>query len=301
MQPRLSFGLPVYNGEHYLGEAIDSVLAQDEDSWELFISDNGSTDGTESICRAAAARDLRVRYERQDVNRGGHWNFQHVLDEARAPHFTWICADDRKTASFASACLAVLDGTGPETVMAYTRTRLIDCDGREIGPIHDDRLGLDDPRPHVRVARLLGASASSVFYGVVRTDVARATRGVRPSVAVDIVFLTELACRGLLRLADGATFEFRRHDEQASAQGARQMSFYRPAGSPRFAFQNSRANVEILAAVRASPLPAAETARTMLAAGSSWIVPRWRPVARVTGRPRRGARRTRRAESAPTR
>ena len=62
--PRVSIGLPVFNGEQFLPEAVDSLLRQTYSDFELVISDNGSTDCTETICRDYAAKDRRVRYYR---------------------------------------------------------------------------------------------------------------------------------------------------------------------------------------------------------------------------------------------
>ena len=68
--PRVSIGLPVFNGEQFLPAAIDSLLDQTYSDFELVISDNGSTDNTETICRDYAAKDPRVRYYRSNRNRG---------------------------------------------------------------------------------------------------------------------------------------------------------------------------------------------------------------------------------------
>ena len=59
--PRVSIAVPVYNGERYLRESLDGLLAQTFTDFELVIADNASTDGTETICREYAARDPRVR------------------------------------------------------------------------------------------------------------------------------------------------------------------------------------------------------------------------------------------------
>src|SRR5688572_3563508 len=69
--PLVSIGLAVYNGEKYLREAIDSILAQTFTDYELIISDNASTDSTPEICQEYAARDLRIRYHRNATNIGG--------------------------------------------------------------------------------------------------------------------------------------------------------------------------------------------------------------------------------------
>lgn len=66
--PRVGIGLAVYNGGNFLAEALESILAQTFTDFELIISDNHSTDGTEAICRAYAARDSRIRYVRNERN-----------------------------------------------------------------------------------------------------------------------------------------------------------------------------------------------------------------------------------------
>lgn len=92
--PQVSIGMPVYNGEPFIREALDSLLAQTFTDFELIISDNASTDGTEAICRDYAAKDKRIRYVRQAENCGGEANFQFVLDEALGEYFMWAAADD---------------------------------------------------------------------------------------------------------------------------------------------------------------------------------------------------------------
>jgi GT2 family glycosyltransferase len=73
--PRVSIELPVFNGEEFLSSAIASILAQTYPDFELIISDNASTDRTETICREYAASDRRIRYYRNDRNLGAAVNF----------------------------------------------------------------------------------------------------------------------------------------------------------------------------------------------------------------------------------
>src|SRR3982751_485615 len=94
MTPKVSIGLPVYNGELHLALALDSILAQTYGDFEIVISDNGSTDGTESICRRYAAADPRIRYERNETNRGAAWNYNHVFELSRGEYFKWMAHDD---------------------------------------------------------------------------------------------------------------------------------------------------------------------------------------------------------------
>lgn len=92
--PQISIGMPVYNGAQYIREALDSLLGQTFTDFELIISDNASTDATQSICEEYARRDPRVRYLRQAANKGALANFQFVLDQAQGEFFMWAAADD---------------------------------------------------------------------------------------------------------------------------------------------------------------------------------------------------------------
>ena len=92
MTPRVSLGMPVYNAQRFLREVLDSILAQTFTDFELIISDNGSTDATEAICREFAARDRRVQYEPNDrTNHGPGWNYNRTEFLARGEFFSWCC------------------------------------------------------------------------------------------------------------------------------------------------------------------------------------------------------------------
>lgn len=92
--PKVSIGMPVYNGKAYIREALDSLLAQSYSDIELVISDNASTDGTEDICLEYAKSDSRISYIRQPYNIGGAANFNYVLNSAVGEYFMWAACDD---------------------------------------------------------------------------------------------------------------------------------------------------------------------------------------------------------------
>jgi len=92
--PLVSIGLPVYNGERFLAQALDSLLGQSLSDLELIISDNASTDRTPDICREYAARDARIRYIRHEVNVGPRRNWNFVAEQARGRYFKWATAND---------------------------------------------------------------------------------------------------------------------------------------------------------------------------------------------------------------
>lgn len=91
----ITIGMPVYNGAEFIVAALDSLLAQTFTDFELIISDNASTDATQSICEEYVLRDARIRYVRQPVNQGALTNFQFVLDQAKGKFFMWAAADDQ--------------------------------------------------------------------------------------------------------------------------------------------------------------------------------------------------------------
>ncbi|MFE7407828.1 glycosyltransferase family 2 protein [Isoptericola sp. NPDC057559] len=279
MPPALSFGLPVHDGERFLPTALESLLDQDLEDIEVVVSDNGSTDGTEEICRAAAAADPRVRYHRSPTNRGGTWNYREVLARSSAPLFSWMAVDDVKLPSFASACLKGLDAH-PEAVLATTRARLIDGAGVVFEDLRDTALGLDAGTAHERVRNLYRSQASHVMYGVVRRSALDRARPLLPMVGDDIVLLTELLCQGPAVVVGDQAFLQRRVPEQLSLQGHEQVKWHAPSARVRFAFPQTRLNLELYRAVATTDLPWREKARCWGTVAPAWVLPRWRAMAR---------------------
>src|ERR1700726_3052082 len=163
MTPLVSIGIPVFNAQRYLREALDSLIAQDYENIELVISENASTDGTAAICREYAARDPRVRYERAEMNQGAVWNFNRVYSLARGTYFMWAAFDDLRAPSYVRRCVERLEAQ-PSAVLCCTDVRLIDEAGRRIQP--DPRMRLAHPvggSPAARVRALAGAHFLVVF------------------------------------------------------------------------------------------------------------------------------------------
>jgi glycosyltransferase involved in cell wall biosynthesis len=134
--PQVSIGMPIYNGELFIREALDSLLAQTFTDFELIISDNGSTDATEAICKEYAAKDVRIRYVRQGENRGAVANFWFVLNEAVGEYFMWAAADDRWDHEWISKLLPMVIN---RSCIAYGRLWTIDEYGHRISNPANDR------------------------------------------------------------------------------------------------------------------------------------------------------------------
>ena len=126
--PRLSIGLPVYNGEEYLAESLDALLGQSYEDFELIISDNASTDGTAGICRRYGKQDSRIRYVRQPRNIGCAPNHNFVVGQARGELFKWASDDDLYARDLLKRCVDALDEY-PHVVLANSWTAMIDSSG----------------------------------------------------------------------------------------------------------------------------------------------------------------------------
>ncbi len=92
--PVVSIGMPVYNGSAFIEEAIESLLGQSFEAFELIISDNASEDETDAICQRYEKQDARIRYFCQNENLGSLNNFRFVLREAKCEYFMWAACDD---------------------------------------------------------------------------------------------------------------------------------------------------------------------------------------------------------------
>ncbi len=195
MIPRVSVGLPVYNGERFLPETLDSILKQTFRDWELIISDNASTDHTRDICLEYAQRDRRVRYYRNDRNLGSAKNFNRTVELARGEYFKSASADDLCGPELLARSVPVLD-THHEVVLCYARTTLIDENGQHLGP-YQDRLDLRSPKAVQRFRDALSRSRLiNVLQGLTRLGPLRQTGLLGGYVGSDVVLVVELALHG---------------------------------------------------------------------------------------------------------
>jgi len=168
-RPRVSIGLPVFNGMPYLESSLASLLAQDEADIEIIVSDNASQDGTEAHCRAVAARDPRVRYSRNEVNIGAAANFQRVLSLSTAPFFAWAAHDDIYSRQFISRCLDGLQSR-PEAALCVPAHRRIDDKGVLIS-VRQEPPQLASPDLETRLRAHLSRRAWLTIYGLWRREV----------------------------------------------------------------------------------------------------------------------------------
>ena len=213
--PRVSIGLPVYNGERYLGAALDTLLAQTWRDFELVISDNASTDGTADICQRYVGSDERIRYVRAPNNLGGAWNFNRVFHLSTAPYFMWAAHDDMWRPEYVSSCVEVLDRS-PDIAHCYTGACIVDSEGEYV---RDRRHGPDltCDSPAERFHRfLLSPTVFHAFFGLFRASVLKRTRLMVNFEAADVFLLGHIAILGKSYEYPASLFLNRDHRERGT-------------------------------------------------------------------------------------
>lgn len=264
--PRLSIGLPVYNGENYLAQALDDLLDQSYTDFELIVSDNASTDRTEEICRAYAERDDRIRYVRQRVNTGAAENHNAVFWMATGELFKWASHDDLYGRDLLARCVAALDAD-PRLVLAHAWQAIIGPDG-EITQRVEYPLHTDSPSAPERFRSMLFTVGGDDFYGVIRSDVLRRTRLQESYHHADRTIVSELALYGPFHQVPEVLYFRRDHPDRA--ERARPTMRSRCANlDPRRASRLRHPAVRLLgeyvwgfvSAIRRAPLSAADRNR----------------------------------------
>ena len=262
--PRISVGLPVYNGEAFVALSIESILSQTFRDFELIISDNASTDRTGEICRAYAARDPRIRYYRSDVNQGAVWNHNRVFDLARGEFFKWNCADDLCASEFLARCVAALD-QHPAAVMAVSQPAEIDEHGVSTTTVPGFTLlpaVPPDAPAHIRFRQNIRLDHLCLsIYSVIRSDILRRTGPMGGYADSDRVLLAHLALFGSCIVVPETLLFNRDHAARFSRSYNRRSEGWRdranwmdPSNSNRRVFPFWKELLELLRVVRVVPL-----------------------------------------------
>jgi hypothetical protein len=253
--PRITVGLPVFNGERWLRQAISSLLGQTYRDFALIISDNASTDGTAAICEEFARADDRIRYFRQPCNVGVFRNYDSVFLRSESPLFKWASANDVCAPTFLEECHSALEAN-PAAVMAYPRTVVFKEDPRD-GAAYDNDLDIRDASSSARFKRVLRElRLNNAFNGLIRADALRKTSLNKVYLGSDIVLLAELALLGQIVLIPRNLFFRRIGPTNVAAHGKpeTQRLFYAPEARDVFSMSTWDFHWHCLTAVLTTPM-----------------------------------------------
>jgi glycosyltransferase involved in cell wall biosynthesis len=283
--PRLSIGLPVYNGENFLAESLEALLGQSYEDFELILSDNASTDGTADICRSYASRDPRIRYFRQPRNIGSAPNHNFVIEQARGELFKHASHDDLYARDLIKRCVAALD-EHPEAVLAHSWSAVIDGAGA-VTELVEYPVNTAAPRAPERLRSMLFDGWGDDEGGVVRLDVLRRTPLHASYHFADRTFTAELALHGPFYIVPDWLYFRREHPGQGgkTASVRRRCANLDPRRASRLTNPTSRLYAEYIlgyvAAIRRAPLSRAER-RECCRLVARFVATRSVPVAKRT-------------------
>ena len=311
--PRLSIGLPVYNGENYLAESLEALLGQSYEDFELIISDNASTDSTPDICRRYERQDSRIRYVRQPRNIGLSPNHNFLIGQAKGELFKEASHDDLYGRDLLKRCVEALD-EHPHVVLAHSWTAAIDGTGMVTQAL-EYPLATASPRAPERFRSILFGS-SGLFessgpdgdavtradndgviraddqYGVVRTDVLRRVAPLGSCHHADKLVVPEIALHGPFYQTPDWLFFRRDHPERAEHACPTMRTRCRnldPRRANRLRHPTARLVAEYfwgyVAAIRRAPLSSADR-RECYRHLTEWVASR--AVNRTFSRPVRG-------------
>lgn len=213
--PLVSIGLPVYNGENYLDQAIESVLNQSYPNLELIISDNGSDDGTAAICQKYMEMDERIRYHRFDKNYGASLNFNKSFRLSSGKYFKWLAHDDKLMPDNIRKSVEILENN-EDVVLCMSAKMNIGAHGDIIDMNNYHRLHLTEENMQQRFASFLkcfsGSFASCDFVmGLIRADILKQTHLIRNFSSADFTLLAELILKGKFFVINEPLFQRRIH------------------------------------------------------------------------------------------
>ncbi|MFZ1413393.1 MAG: glycosyltransferase family 2 protein [Defluviicoccus sp.] len=220
LTPRVAVGLPVYNGENYLRIAIESVLAQTFQDFELIICDNVSTDSTPAICAAYAERDPRVRYHRNPRNLGAapNFNLTFKLISPSVEFFRWISHDDTMPPDSLEKSVRALDAH-PDLVLCTSLIGMIDPDGTQTS-VYDSALEATrtSDRPSERFFdTALRTHNNYDTYGLIRRSAIENSLMMPSYYSGEKTTLVELSLRGKFIHIPEVLFSIRDHPQRATS------------------------------------------------------------------------------------
>jgi len=219
-QPLVSIGLPVFNGEDYLEDAIDSILSQTYKNIEIVICDNASTDRTSAIVDSYCRNDDRIKYHRHDINLGAARNYNSTFELSNGKYFKWAAHDDIMHKNYIEQCVKSLEKDS-STSLVQSLVGQID----ETGTVTKHKYtGINDIFPEdmsicSQYQVLMQKRGAWVrIFGLIRSDILKNTPLIDKYVGSDLTLLGELGLNGKVKDIDSELF-WRREHTRTSTRG----------------------------------------------------------------------------------
>lgn len=272
--PTVGLGMPVYNGERFLAEAISSILAQSFDDFELIISDNASTDRTAEICRSFMKADHRVKYRRNTVNLGAHPNYNRTFELARGRFFKWVPHDDTLHPDYLGACIRALEAH-PNAVACQSHMEYINDLSRAIG-VHDGHVvDSDSADPVTRFgAMVLRPHDCYDVMGLFRREALERSMLLPSFHGGDRALLAQLALQGPFIRVESALLRVRDHSgryTRAQKRPRDRATWHDARNVGRFSFPTWRLYRTYWETVSSAALSRRDRRRARMILGKWWL------------------------------
>ena len=218
-KPLVSIGMPVYNGDRYIRLALDSLLAQDYENFQIIISDNASTDRTPQICQEYAAICQNIHYYRNATNLGSAKNFNRSFQLSFGKYFMWAAHDDLWEKTYISRCVAQLEDN-PSAVLCCSEITFLNEEGSvrydwTLSIRNLETLGMSISE---RVHQLISRVGWFAIYGVIRSESLKKTNLFLEKYGTDVILLLELLLLGEFVKVPERLFYYRIPEKPKEAQ-----------------------------------------------------------------------------------
>jgi glycosyltransferase involved in cell wall biosynthesis len=167
---KVHIGLPVFNGESHLKEALESLLNQTYKNFDIFIVNNASTDSTQEIIQYYAKLDSRIKSYQDShwVCATENWNRTYELASRGAELFMWASDDDIVARDYIEQILPPLL-ENPGLVLSFSQGNLINEKGNIIGHFYDDTFPRG-PTAFSRIRSILKSGKYTAINGLIRAQ-----------------------------------------------------------------------------------------------------------------------------------
>lgn len=277
--PKVSIGLPVYNGEQFIGDAIDSILNQSFEDFELIISDNGSMDTTQEICEQYAARDSRVRYYRNEKNLGAGKNFSRVFELSIGKYFRWAAHDDMAEPNYLSRCIQVLD-SNESIILCFSKIKIMKQNGELKRNYSYNLFKTNSRKAHLRFADLvLKRHGCFHIFGLIRREYLEKTPLFGNYISADRTLLGDIGLLGRFYEIPEDLFIMRGHKDRSvnAYPFYLRMAWWDPGKQGEKIFPNWRIFQEHLKSIKRAPITKTESFYCYLVM-LQWLFTHWNIV-----------------------
>ena len=217
--PLVSIALPVYNGEKWLEQAINTLIKQSYENVEIIVADDCSSDNSQEICEQYASKYSQIAFIKNETNLGVQGNFLKILHLCSGKYVTYASQDDYWDENFISYLVEKLESNNG-AVLAGSAVQLLDKNDENYKELH--YTGKWNPEK-LSTYRLICSlmlplnygkwiKSNLFFHGVIRTDILKYCFSIFPGIVEhDRHFLLLLALSGKWCYVDRVLY-FRRVD-----------------------------------------------------------------------------------------